>query len=511
MAVKPNFARLHAILSQTKLQQTNNAAYQVINQLIDSVELLADQLEQKINEVASQAPPPSTGGGGGTGPDPSNSVNNLDGTNNPGLSSLYSRGDHKHADANRPTDNEKAALVGTNGTPGPTNKFVTASDPAHIGSPGPTGPQGPKGDTGNTGPAGPGVAPGGTTGQILVKTGTPDYQTGWTTPGAPGPHHTTHEFGGSDAVQLAESQVTNLVTDLAGKVSTTDPRLSDTRVPKAHATTHQPGGSDAMAVDASPSTGSLRTLGTGANQAVAGNDSRLSDSRLPIAHALTHGAGGTDQMVSLASFIEVNGIHQALTFRDPGGLVNQRRWRILDYQGDIQVRFEMMDDAGNVVQTPIQFRWDGSVFFTPNKVFEAGRAAAMGIWIDAAFNAGWFTADSSSWSLDGTFLSHAYMLIGQTLHYIMCVGTNHSTLNAPSQILRIVLPNAWTVQRQAVGTAVATGPDYGWQNCMAWAPPGGNQVLVARTLYREGGAGALNTFSTGLLGLFLQIAIPVNV
>jgi hypothetical protein len=37
----------------------------------------------------------------------------------------------------------------------------------------------------------------------------------------PTAHHTTHESGGSDALALAESQVTNLVTDLAAKASAT--------------------------------------------------------------------------------------------------------------------------------------------------------------------------------------------------------------------------------------------------------------------------------------------------
>lgn len=41
--------------------------------------------------------------------------------------------------------------------------------------------------------------------------------------------------------------------------------------PAAHASSHQPGGSDAMAVDAAAGTGSLRTLGSGASQAAAGN------------------------------------------------------------------------------------------------------------------------------------------------------------------------------------------------------------------------------------------------
>jgi hypothetical protein len=46
---------------------------------------------------------------------------------------------------------------------------------------------------------------------------------------------------------------------------------SDLHHPQLHATQHQPGGGDAMAVDAAAATGSLRTLGTGALQALAGN------------------------------------------------------------------------------------------------------------------------------------------------------------------------------------------------------------------------------------------------
>jgi len=46
-----------------------------------------------------------------------------------------------------------------------------------------------------------------------------------------------------------------------------------------------------MAVDAAAATGSLRTLGTGATQACAGNDSRLSDSRAPNGAASGHLAG----------------------------------------------------------------------------------------------------------------------------------------------------------------------------------------------------------------------------
>ena len=52
-----------------------------------------------------------------------------------------------------------------------------------------------------------------------------------------------------------------------------DPRLSDARAPTIHKSTHEPGGSDPLTVDAAVTTGSLRTLGAGATQAMPGNRS----------------------------------------------------------------------------------------------------------------------------------------------------------------------------------------------------------------------------------------------
>ena len=79
-------------------------------------------------------------------------------------------------------------------------------------------------------------------------------------------------------------------------VAGNDARLTNSRAPTAHATTHQPGGSDPMAVDQAAATASLRTLGTGATQAAAGTDSRLSDARTPTAHSAPIEPGGGDAM-----------------------------------------------------------------------------------------------------------------------------------------------------------------------------------------------------------------------
>lgn len=65
------------------------------------------------------------------------------------------------------------------------------------------------------------------------------YHTAWVqiSAGAGLPlHHTTHELGGTDEVTLAQSQITGLVTDLAGKAAAT------------HAPTHAAAGSDPLSI-----------------------------------------------------------------------------------------------------------------------------------------------------------------------------------------------------------------------------------------------------------------------
>lgn len=83
---------------------------------------------------------------------------------------------------------------GIEGVQGPAGPQGEKGDPGPQGPAGPkgdtgeTGPQGPKGDTGATGPQGPagedgaGVAPGGTTGQILAKKSNTNYDTEWIGP-----------------------------------------------------------------------------------------------------------------------------------------------------------------------------------------------------------------------------------------------------------------------------------------------------------------------------------------
>lgn len=71
----------------------------------------------------------------------------------------------------------------------------------------------------------------------------------------------------------------------------------------------------AIPADGSAATPSLRTLGTGALQAAAGNDARLSDARTPAAHAASHADGGSDEVTLAES--QVTGLTAALAGKVP--------------------------------------------------------------------------------------------------------------------------------------------------------------------------------------------------
>jgi hypothetical protein len=121
----------------------------------------------------------------------------------------------------------------------------------------------------------------------------------------PTAHAASHASGGTDAVTLAESQVTNLVSDLAAKAPAT--RTISTTAPLT-------GGGDlsanrTLAVSAA-TTGAAGVVtlaasgGTTASTVVQATDARLSDSRTPTAHASSHAAAGSDPVTvtGLAGF-----------------------------------------------------------------------------------------------------------------------------------------------------------------------------------------------------------------
>lgn len=76
----------------------------------------------------------------------------------------------------------------------------------------------------------------------------------------PAPHGYTHGVDGGDPVQLAMTQVTDLVSTLGDKVDGDDARLSNARTPTAHHATHEDGGSDELTLAQSQISGLAAAL-----------------------------------------------------------------------------------------------------------------------------------------------------------------------------------------------------------------------------------------------------------
>ena len=93
---------------------------------------------------------------------------------------------------------------GDPGDPGPQGPQGPAGQDGAEGPQGPQGPAGQDGAEGPQGPAGPGVAAGGTTGQVLVKSSDADYDTEWVTPGGGGGSGAVETVSFNSGVVFAE-------------------------------------------------------------------------------------------------------------------------------------------------------------------------------------------------------------------------------------------------------------------------------------------------------------------
>ena len=119
--------------------------------------------------------------------------------------------------------------TGDPGPQGPKGDTGPQGDPGPQGEQGPPGPAGQDGAEGPQGPAGPGVAAGGTTGQVLVKSSDADYDTEWADPQAGGGSGAVETVSFNSGVVFSEDggnvYVTlngrNIVDEFEGAITTT--------------------------------------------------------------------------------------------------------------------------------------------------------------------------------------------------------------------------------------------------------------------------------------------------
>jgi hypothetical protein len=127
-------------------------------------------------------------------------------------------------------------------------------------------------------------------------------------------------------------------------------------------------------------------------------------------------------------------------------------------------------------------------------IFERGRAASIGDWIDVPFNAANFIAATGTWTMPaGNVLAYGYSLIGRTMLFNLVVQP--STTSAATASLTVKIPAPYTAAR-TIWQPIALVAGSGWATGLATVPAGGSNI---------------NLFNTGLTGFPASAAININV
>ena len=311
-------------------------------------------------------------------------------------------------------------------------------------------------------------------------------------PTAPLAHHTTHEPGGADALAALSAAIltSGTLPDARLSANVQLKPIAATDLP-AHATRHQPGGADALAVDAAAATGSLRTLGTGAQQAAPGNDARFGAPTAPLAHHTTHEPGGADALAALSAAILTSGtlpdarlsanvprlnasnvftadqqefqtaLYFPMRLRNVAGVANQRVWNVAVLAGG-DYYLQPADDSGTgQIAEALQATRAGDVKAFRD-LYEKNRVTPLGHWIAVPYSAANFTANAGTWTVDaGDMQTCAYTLVGKTMWLSFYLTATSVVAPLPSE-LRIALPGGVTAALLTVagGVSVYDGSAY---------------------------------------------------
>jgi hypothetical protein len=79
-------------------------------------------------------------------------------------------------------------------------------------------------------------------------------------------------------------------------------------------------------------------------------------------------------------------------------------------------------------------------------IYEKGRTAPMGHWVDVPYSAGNYTSDVGSWTVDaGDVITHSYTVFGKTLLLMLYLNT-FSISGSPAS-LRLALPSPYSLAK----------------------------------------------------------------
>lgn len=206
-----------------------------------------------------------------------------------------------------------------------------------------------------------------------------------------------------------------------------------------HHTTHEPGGGDPLEVDAIPTRGSLRTLGSGPNQAIPGN---AGVAWLALNNVFT------------GNIQTIQAVNPMLNLVDNNQPAEARIFRI--FNGFQTFRFDALNDAQTLVQaTPLALNRVGDAYIGRD-IYEKGRTIPIGHW--QSYTPIWSGPSGTAPSIGNGTLLGSYAVVGRTCHFRIGLEFGSTTNQGTVAYYQWTLPfNVVSISGGSFGPVITVG------------------------------------------------------